>query len=80
MCMCEGENGWRRRRVVVAVLMVGGGGGSCVIILKVSQDTGTVSQRLGMKRRRMRKRDGGVSGWWMGVGYRWWWLGRGGGK
>lgn len=25
MCMCEGENGWRRRRVVVAVLMVGGG-------------------------------------------------------
>lgn len=57
----------------------GGGGGSCVIILKVSQDTGTVSQRLGMKRRRMRKRDGGVSGWWMGVGYRWWWLGRGGG-
>lgn len=46
----------------------GGGGGGCVIILKVSQDTGSVSQRLRMKRKRMRK---GLEGEWVdGVGHR----------
>ena len=35
-----------------------------MIILKVSQDTGTVSQRLvGMKRRRMRKKGVGGGEW-----------------
>lgn len=42
------------------------GGGGCVIILKVSQDTGSVSQRLRMKRKRMRK---GLEGEWVDGGW-----------
>lgn len=58
ICVCVRERKTERRG--------GGGGGGCVIILKVSQDTGTVSQRLRMKGRRMRK---GLEGEWVDGGW-----------
>lgn len=43
------------------------GGSDCVIILKVSQDTGTVSQKLRMKRRRRRRMRKWLEGEWVDV-------------
>lgn len=60
MCVCVSEREREKERE-----RRGGGGAGCVIILKVSQDTGTVSQRLRMKGRRMRR---GLVGEWVDGG------------
>lgn len=58
MCMCERKKEREGGRE---------GGGGCVIILKVSQDTGTVSQRLRM--RKVLEGEWVEGGGWMGVGH-----------